>query len=495
MAPEDASKIKTPLLSEDEILRILYLHNPWWAKKPILEAKLKEFKRRDYYKLVEQLENEKITAVIGARQVGKTTLMYQLIEKLISEVKPQNVFFLSLDDQYLNITLQNLGKIFDLYARNIIKRPLDELKDRVYFFLDEIQAIDNWELMLKRWFDLGYKIKFVISGSSSVSILRGTSEALVGRIQPQVVLPMKFLEYIRFKERGETGELVDTAKWDIRDALKHAITENEPDAFYSMISDASKALSPVKDRILVHLQQYFIKGGYPEVAGIDDPVICAENLMNYLHLTMYKDIMRTGKVRDPSALENLFAILAKESSQRINRTRLARTLDLKRETLNTYIYLLKTAFLISEAEFYSKSRVKRARREKKVYVNDVGIRNVAASAFDDQILTNPSEVGRIVETLVADHTKRLQYNLEHRYFPSLFYWRDTYEVDIVIDVFQKPLPLEVKFRETITDVDLQGLESFNKKFKSPLSLVITKDYMDMKDSTVFIPAWLYLILC
>ncbi len=464
-------------------------------KKPIPEAKLKDFKRRDYHKLLEQLQNDKIVAIIGARQVGKTTLIYQLINELISKTNPQNIFFLSLDDPYLNVTFQSLGKIFDLYARTIIKKPLDEIKDRVYFFLDEIQAIDRWELVLKRWFDLGYKIKFVISGSSSVSILHGTSEALVGRIRPQIVLPMKFLDYVRFKEHDEIGKIVNTTNWDMRRALRYALTEKEPDNFYEMLREESKALAGVKDKMLAHLQQYFLKGGYPEMVPIDDIVTCAKNLLDYLYLTIYKDILRTNKVRDPAALENLFAILARESSNRINRTKLAKNLDLKRETLNTYIYLLNNAFLISEAEFYSNSRVKRARREKKMYVNDIGIRNAAASTFDEQILTNTTELGKIAETVIADHTRRLQFNLEPSHVPKIFYWRDVYEVDMVIDLFQKSLPMEIKYRENISNSDLRGLEDFNKKFRTPLSLMITKDYLDMQNSIIFIPAWLYLILC
>ncbi|MDE2589454.1 MAG: AAA family ATPase, partial [Patescibacteria group bacterium] len=291
--------------TEPEILRILYQHNPWWINKPIPDIKLKEFKRRDYFKLEEELANNKITAVIGARQVGKTTMLYQLIQKLLSDNNPQSIFFLSLDDQYLNITLRNLNKIFEVYASNILKTPLDELKHRVYFFLDEIQTVQDWEIILKRWYDLGYKIKFIISGSSSINILQGTSESLVGRIKPQIVLPMKFLEYIRLKEQNKLGELTNTTNLEMHKALKYSIMQNKADPFYKICTTALKLFAPFKDKMSVYLNQYLVKGGYPEIAFIDNLALCAENLRNYLQLTLYKDIMRTGKVRDPVALENL----------------------------------------------------------------------------------------------------------------------------------------------------------------------------------------------
>lgn len=479
---------------EDEILRILYQHNPWWIQKPISTSKLKPFKRQDYYKILDRLKHKEILSLIGPRQVGKTTLLYQLIDNLLSREEPRKIFFLSLDDPYIPITIKTLARIFDIYSANILKEPLSDIKDRIHIFLDEIQVVENWEIILKRWYDLGYKIKFVVTGSSSTSIRDGSSEALVGRIHPQIVFPMKFLEYVRFNE-PEIAEMVRSKSKSMREALKLALTNNDSGQFFSVAYEEFKALLPYKDRILVLLNEYFIKGGYPEIANTSNTVDAARYLANYLHLTIYKDILRTKKVRDPVALENLFAILSKGSSQIINRVNLAQNLGLKRDTMNTYIYLLKAAFLISEAEFFSDSRVKRARREKKIFVNDIGIRNMSASLFDEQTLANNTEMGRIVETVIGDHTLRLRFNLDAIPFPRLFYWKETYEVDFVINPFNKTLPIEVKYRENVEDSDLLSIKKFKQKFKPPLSLVITKEHLVRSDSTVLIPAWLYLMIC
>ncbi len=175
------SKNPSPKIpNETEILRILHSNNPWWSGRPIPTSKIKEFKRRDYYKLEKQLEHNKISALIGARQVGKTTLMYQLIQKILSQTSPQNVLLVQVDDIYLQITIESLEKIFNVYAANIIKTPLGELDNIVYIFLDEIQSLQGWQDALKKWYDLGYKIKFIISGSSSIDIIDGMSESLGG---------------------------------------------------------------------------------------------------------------------------------------------------------------------------------------------------------------------------------------------------------------------------------------------------------------------------
>ena len=91
----------------------------------------------------------------------------------------------------------------------------------------------NWEAMLKRFFDLGYNLKFVVTGSSSVSILDGASEALVGRIHPQMVFPMKFIEYLRFKE-DKMAEEIQVENRKIREALRFALKNNKPEFSLTM---------------------------------------------------------------------------------------------------------------------------------------------------------------------------------------------------------------------------------------------------------------------
>ena len=482
-------------ISDTEILRILYSHNPWWANRPIPKSKLKDFKRRDYYKIIQQLDRDTILAMIGARRVGKTTLLYQLIEELLERTDSKNILFVNLDDPYLHISLENLDKIFTVYSTNILKSSFESSNDTIYIILDEIQSLKNWQNALKRWFDLGYKIKFIVTGSSSTGILEGSSESLVGRIKHQIVLPMKFLEYIRFKEQNDLGELIDSANRRLREALKNSVVHKTPNLFFDELDNSSKILLPYNNKIQVYLQEYLIKGGYPENISIDDLVVCGDNLKQYLQLTLYKDIMKISQVREPKALEYLFLIIAKESSQIFNRTNVANTLNVKRSTtLNTYINLLKTAYLISEAEYYSRGAEKRARKETKAYVNDVGIRNVSASVFDEQVLVNNTELGKIVETVAADHTKRLKFNLEHL-SADIFYWHDGHEVDLVIELFQVPLPIEVKYRENVTSNDLKGLKKFKEKFDPPVMIVITKNQLEIHEEKVYVPLWLYLLIC
>ncbi|MFN3654094.1 MAG: ATP-binding protein, partial [Candidatus Nitrosotenuis sp.] len=293
-------------LPDDEILRILHDYNPWWTKKPIPEARLKQFRRHDFYRLKSQIGDEKIDILIGARRVGKTTILYQLIDELLSEkILPENILFVSLDDQYLHVSLENMDRIFNLYSTHILKKTLDSLDQRVHIILDEVQALTEWQNVLKRWYDLGYKIKFVVSGSSSTGILGGTSESLVGRIRLQVVLPMKFLEFVKFKEQEGLGSIIEEKSQELVKSLKGSISESNPIKFFERLEETAKELSPYKTKIQTYLNEYLIKGGYPENISINDLTLCGDNLRTYIHLTLYKDIIKNAGIRDPRALEKL----------------------------------------------------------------------------------------------------------------------------------------------------------------------------------------------
>lgn len=158
-------------MQEIEVLRILSQYNPWWANKDIPSSKKIEFKRGDFYMLQNHLLNRKeILSIVGPRRVGKTILIYQLIESLLdTKIDPSRILYLSVDDVGLNNGGATLEQIFNVYSKYVIRNTFDNLKETCYLFLDEIQEIPDWEKLLKNWQDFGHNIKFIISGSSSLS--------------------------------------------------------------------------------------------------------------------------------------------------------------------------------------------------------------------------------------------------------------------------------------------------------------------------------------
>ena len=128
-------------MNEENLLKQLYFINDWWASGRVPESKLEQFKRRDFHFLKEALNKQEISAVVGPRQVGKTTLLYQVIDHLLTvqKISPTQIFFLNMDNQVIKLNSDNfLEDALQIYSKNVLKKPLKEDDKRLYFFFDEI---------------------------------------------------------------------------------------------------------------------------------------------------------------------------------------------------------------------------------------------------------------------------------------------------------------------------------------------------------------------
>lgn len=482
--------------TEARILRALHDQNTWWVTNRIPDTMAKPFKRRDFYVLRGKIQEKEIIAIAGPRQVGKTTIMHQLIEHLIKRnVDSKRILYLSFDYPYLTaITETPLNDILEVYTNNILREPVQKLSKQIYVFLDEVCKLEDWSRILKGWYDLNYPVKFIISDSSCSDILKGTSESLVGRIAPYIMLSMKFIDTIKFYDEN-LEDVISEYNWEARRAFQSTVKNNDPKDFFDFLRERHATLVPYENSLRIYLNDYLLKDGFPELLKTS-LARCAEKLRNYLSLTIYKDIMRVFKVRDPKALENLVLLLAEESSQRIEYSSLARNLSIKRDTLLKYLDYLESVYLISRAEYYSRSRASRIRKTKKIYLVNVGLRNALLGTLSRDLLEDLPNLGQIVETIVHDHCKRLKFVLEGGVSPELFYWKTPQgnEVDIVMELFKHPIPLEVKYRNEISAADLKGMHKFLVEYET-FGIVVTKDLLDFRGGIIYVPLWMFLLIC
>lgn len=132
-------------VSDAQIIKVLRQYNPWWREPPDIMEESKPQKRLAYYEAMKMLQHKTIRRFVvlsGIRRVGKTTILYQMIEKLLGEgVNPRNILYATFDNPILKlVNVENLLAIYEsLY-------PLESTR---YVFFDEIQYIDNWELWMK----------------------------------------------------------------------------------------------------------------------------------------------------------------------------------------------------------------------------------------------------------------------------------------------------------------------------------------------------------
>lgn len=446
------------------MLEEIIIQNSWWKTKRVSESKLGNIRRSEFDSLKDELEEKKITCLLGPRRSGKTTLMYELIEHLLKKgVSERNILFISFDNPKIRLNLEhNFDETIRDFSNTMIREPIDILSEKTYIFLDEIHKLDDWSNIIKYWHDLGLKIKFIVSGSSSLRILKGGGESLLGRINFHLILPLKFSEF--------TGRAMSTDFGN-----------------FSSIKRAHDELLLEKNDMIIKLDEYILKGGFPEVFDIKDIERAYEVLKQYKTLTINRDILDLKDIKEPRILSDLADLLSDHMSQRISYSAFSDILNIKVDTVKNYISYLEECFLIYTAYLYSKKQVISTRREKKLYFVDCGLRNSLLLKEIDDL-----EKTKIIENIVFFHMLSLK---KRELFPRIFYWLDRTrnEVDIVITIKNKVIPIEVKYSDNIGKKDIKGLIHFCEEFKTR-GLVITKDLLRDDGDIIFIPAWLFLIM-
>ena len=478
-------------IDESSILGVLNRANPWWKIREVPESRLEEFKRRDFYHYKNLLkENKDILIIAGPRRVGKTIIMHQLIQSLLKEgVDPKRILYASLD-QY-GVRGISLRSILDMYSNYILAETFDNLKTKHYLFLDEIQSLDNWATQLKNWHDYKYDLRFVVSGSSCMELMMGVSESLVGRAQRKILLPLKFSEMVRYHKVKD-----DYNGLHMRNVFADERTHKHPKELYKTIQKYRAEYAPVEEKIKILLNEYMVKGGYPELLKINSYDKASSVLTEKIKLTLLTDIVQRFEVRNPYALIELFSVLAKQSGDKINLTNISKNLGIERPTLSSYIEYLKDMFLISSSEYYGKSRVTRIRKAEKVYVNDPGVRNATINYLSKELTEDSTEMGKLAEQVFMDHLRRLSFVIRPSSLkPEVFYWQHRgKEVDAVIEIKNKPIPFEVKYQNKICERDSDNLKRFIEEYKASMGVLITKNDLVLKDNILCLPLWLFLCM-
>ncbi|MBU1197288.1 ATP-binding protein [Candidatus Micrarchaeota archaeon] len=477
-------------MDDAELLKLLYTFNPWWEGKTV---SVPEKKRRDYYVLLKALEDKQITAILGPRRVGKSVLMQQLITQLLEEkVNPKSILFVRLDeprfDQEKGLLI---NRLLEVYLKYVLESELGSYPKKIYILLDEIQHVEKWNETLKSYYDRGYKIKFVVSGSSAAGITKGSSESLAGRISIHLVMPLKFIDYLKFK--GINGN-IENVSFRLRESLKSAIEKGNASDFVKGLNNNLSNAVQKQAQIERLLSEYMIKGGYIELIENKDYAWCAKYLQDLMQLVIYKDIVKVFGIRNPKAMEDLLLFLGNHSSELFSETSASSKLNMKQETVGEYLDYLEEVFLARRSAIYSKNRSKQLRNPKKVYICDTGIRNVLNGTYSRSALRDSKDVGLMAETVAHDHLVRLAFHL-NSYDPKCYYWKNGKEIDNVIVHGKKAIPIEVKYKNDIVSEDSKCCSEFIVRNDSPFGIVITKDKFSHKDKIIFVPFWYFLLLC
>ena len=443
------------LANSENILSLLFSYNPWWQTGAIQKEFNKPMRRFAYYEAIKTLSHPIRRSVIlcGARRTGKTTIMYQTINKLLnSGISPKDILFISFDHPLLKLC--TIEKVLEVYRSNISS------DETIYCFFDEIQYADDWDRWLKVLYDTQPNIKVMATCSTGPILEDKTSESGLGRWVIVHVPTLSFFEYC---------QLLNIKVPDLPIELK-------PTQMYLRPLQEQTEIFNKLSMLQVHFIRYLQVGGFPELAlSMDD--IYAQRILreDIVDKALKRDLPSIYAIRNISEIEKIFLYLCYTSSNIINIQTLSKELEgVSRNTIEKYIGYLESANLIYISHAINVGAKQLLKTQDKIYIADAAIRN--AVLMKDDITNDPEELGIIAETAIYKHIKAFYYDSSTK----VGYYRGGKkegEIDIVVKSEKFPtIMIEVKYRDQAKISETDAIvEMTNEKFPN---LVITKKSTD-----------------
>ncbi len=344
-------------------------------------------------------KTDKVKILLGARQVGKTTLLKDSFPEAT----------------YINIEKSNYIDVFN-------SRDIAAIKDLVYrenngkitrtLILDEVQRLDDPGLIAKVLYDEWKDIQLIISGSLSLEIANKASESLAGRKKTFKLYPLSFKE--KLVQENKIQSNTQSINFDVENKIQFQTELKESMQF----------------------------GLYPELLNIEDKVNYLQELVDS---SILKDVFYLNLVKDTKSLLSLLRLLAYQIGQQINVTELSSRIGIERPTILKYLEILKKTFIIYTLSPYTKKRRDEIGKTEKVYFYDLGIRNAIINDFSPVEFRN--DYGSIFENFAINEIIKLNSYYGLNYQP--YYWRTKWgsEVDLILQKDTKIYAIEFKLRK------------------------------------------------
>lgn len=377
-------------------------------------------KNVSYIKRAIKFEPHSNYVLVGLRRAGKSYLLYQRAQELISEGhKAEEILYFNFeDDRIENIQLADLDQIKQAYEELYEYTPI--------FMLDEIQIVDGWEKFARRIAD--HKYRAYITGSNAKMLSSEISTTLGGRYMVQPVYPFSFAEYLH------SMHIELPQHWEFLPNME--------------IKRAFNA--------------YFHNGGLPELAAIDKD-FKRQWLGNLYNKIYFGDLVSRYNIRNTIALKSLVRKLAESVKQPQSYNRLANIVStiagkVKQETMAEYVeHISDTCLIFSLENIAAKLQDKMSNR--KFYFIDNGLLNLFLMNAETSLLEN----------IVAIF-------LHENYGEELFYYKDNIEVDFCLPERGEAIQVSYSMRDENTrERETKALAAYNKRFPCCRMTVLTMD--------------------
>lgn len=362
--------------------------------------------------ITKRLNKGKAIIILGARQTGKTTLIKSLFGELDNEV-----LFLNCDEPHVRTNLTNVSSSF-------LKQLIGNAK---YILIDEAQRIKNIGITLKLITDELSEKQLIVTGSSSFDLVNEINEPLTGRKFEYFLFPVSWSELVEYRGMIQTmGEL----------------------------------------------ERRLVFGNYPDV--INNPGNEIEILNNLTSSYLYKDLLSYKGIRKPDLLEKLLTALAFQVGNEVSYNEISNMLQVDKETISDYIYLLEQAFIVFKLSPFSRNLRNELTKKRKIYFYDNGIRNALISNYNPVELRQ--DIGQLWENFLI--SERFKINHYQFRYVNNYFWRthQQQEIDYIEEYGGKLHAYEFKWK---TGKKYRFPKTFLNTYPdSETKIITTENYFD-----------------
>ncbi|MBZ3695320.1 ATP-binding protein [Phyllobacterium calauticae] len=359
------------------------------------------------------LSDTRVVLIAGPRQAGKTTLARQFA----GADRP----YLTLDDA---ATLQA--------ART---DPVGFIRGLKRAVIDEVQRAPELMLAIKESVDTDQEPgRFLLTGSANLATVPAIADSLAGRM---AVIPL--LPFAQCELAGTPGNFLDRL-------------------FAG--DDLQLAARPVTGQALSDI---VLRGGYPEVVRRSSPARRKAWLEDYVALILDRDVRDIANIDQLDRLPRLLDVLAEHAGQLTNHSSFGAALGLSSVTAQKYVAILERLFLVRTLPPWSTNRLTRLIKTPKLHFLDTGLLGALRDTDADDVLSDRTRFGAILESFVVSEIFKLAAWSERRLTFSHYRTKDQDEVDLVIeDRRGRVIGIEVKAAATVRQQDLRGLRQLQE---------------------------------
>lgn len=329
----------------------------------------------------------KAAVCIGVRRSGKSTYLFQIIQRLLDNNVPrENVLYLNFfDDRLHDLHQENLGLVSEAYYSLY---PEKKNTEKVYCFFDEIQAIPGWESFIDRLMRTE-KCEIYLTGSSARMLSKEIATQMRGRALSWEMFLFSFREFLDYKGIESDGALSTKKRLTIQKAF----------------------------------DEYWLTGGFPEVVGLESH-LRVKTHQEYFHAILFRDLIERHDVSHPKAVADLAHWLVDNTGSLYSVNRLTgylKSLGHKapKSAVSDYLEWFEDAYFLFSVRIFDASLARSNTNPKKIYCIDHAMVNSVASG----VLINS---GHLLENLTFNALRRIH--------PEIYYYKTKTgrEIDFIV---------------------------------------------------------------